>query len=310
MVVVKALLVILTLVFSLALVYLCTVSMTRYVFIPIQYQSLQKHNPRSDKELTPISSAVFYGMVRDGMPGIKNTVQNMIHLSAFFVRAEFCIMEDGSTDGTREYLDSIASNNKKFHIVDGKPETKYYEKSCKNRGPGRIHKYASLRNQQHKIIVDKFGDLDFCVLMDMDNVSAINLMQFQNAVDKLQQDSTIDAISGYNRTCSVFKHPFKTILYDTYAYEDDHVHQNNMVHDPESKKSSYIWSSPKPIFEHFPKVISNFGGCCIYRNSEKFKNNYYAVEDIQDDKCLCEHVGFNRRLDSVHIGFDSFFYNE
>jgi hypothetical protein len=305
---------------SLLFVLIITVRQNNFV-IPKMIASIDESNSKLPIDLKKNGrNSVFYGMVKNGMPGIKKAKKNIISLAFFFEMSKFVILEDGSTDGTREFLEEWQTQDTRLKIVDGdsikaQKASNVFQKKLffdKNKGPKRIAKYCVLRNQLQtevvKIAQDKFENRNVFVSMDLDQNLSIDKFNFFTSLTAMETDELIVASSAHGLTVK-----FGVVhLYDTYAFVDDHIQKHDLYLN-DFKKFNYINSLQ--LDDKTRNVISNFGGLSIYRNTERFRNNYYSV-DFHDElrsRCMCEHVGFHRRLKASNkskhlILFKTFFY--
>jgi hypothetical protein len=310
-----------------SLIYLVVIVYTRNVFVPRYHKKLSDRDKILPADLGTVGRrAIFYGMVRDGLPGLIKTQKSLCDLARFFEEVKFTILENGSSDGTREFLEKWSSTDERVNIVNGNGEKAQRDvetfltqlpNSNVYRGPGRIARYVCLRNQLHssvkEIILEGKFSPTHCIATDLDQYRTIDENGFYSSLKLMDTNQDVTACSAYGRTTSAWKMPFSTYLYDSYAYHDKWLE----VNDPDKKcgmKSRHIWNSKIDVTKKPHEVLSNFGGVCIYRPSEQFLNNYYAVENINQEQglCDCEHVGFHRRLtknsaSKLLITFESFF---
>jgi hypothetical protein len=309
------------------LVYLVLVVFSRNVFVPKYHNKLRLRTKLlPDNIVSTGRKAIFYGMVRDGVPGILSNKKQLISLARFFEEVVFVILENGSVDSTRQFLDAWASSDNRVHIVNGDGElaqrsVNTYSSSVPNshldRGPKRIARYVCLRNQLHTSVKDiilsgKFVPT-YCIATDLDQERTIDEHGFYSSLQLMDDDQDVVTCSAYGRTMSLWKIPMSTYLYDSYAYHDQWL-EDNVTDRSCHNKGLYVWNRKIDVTNQYCKVLSNFGGMCIYRPSEQFLNNYYAVENIDHKRglCDCEHVGFHKRLTKNSssrflITFDSFF---
>ena len=247
-------------------------------------------------------------------------------MSRFFSDYRVIILEDGSQDGTREFIEKWRQEDDRVTIVDGDTEeaqravalfSSVVPKSDYWKGPKRIARYASLRNQLHSAIKNSVLDSTFepsCfVCMDMDQNVTIDEKGFYDSLLKMEEDSNVVACTAYGKTAKPWQIPLTTYLYDSYAFLDEWLIHNNADR-MDKVKPKHIWYEKIDVKnKKFHQVVSNFGGLSIYKNTQEFMNNFYAVENIYNNRCDCEHVGFHKRLQAGNpqskllIGFETFF---
>jgi hypothetical protein len=311
-----------------ALIYLVVVVYSKYIFVPHMHKLLANRAKQLPAQIdTAGRTAIFYGMCRDAMPNLGKSKKNIISLSRFFDDCRFVILENGSTDGTREFLEEWKKENKHVTIVDGDGEeaqrainlfAKAVPKSDRWKGPKRIARYASLRNQLHAAVKDMVLSGKFepshCVCLDLDQNVSLDEKGFYDSLQKMAEDISVVAISAYGKTVQPWSLPLTSYLYDSYAFLDKWLIEKNADR-RDHIKGKHIWREKIDVSgDKFHQVVSNFGGMSIYRKTQEFMNNFYAVENIdKEGRCSCEHVGFNKRLQTgrddakLLIGFETFF---
>ena len=267
-------------------------------------------------------TAIIYGMCRNAMPGLGSAKKNFIELSRYFEDVRFVVMEDSSTDGTKEFLTCWAQEDNRLQLVAGdsvqaKESCTVFQHVKKSAfSPSRISRYAYLRNQLHKVVVTiartSFATTHF-VSSDMDQIRTIDQYGFWNAMNIMDSDQQVIAVSALGKRISKWK-PCTTTIYDTYAFSDKFIQHHNMESN-QASKAKYIKSLGLNSRTNLI-VDSNFGGLCIYRATNSFCNNFYTVDVIpntNEQVCLCEHTGFHRRLHAESpkakftISFDTMF---
>jgi hypothetical protein len=312
----------LLLIVFLVMIYTTSLLYQNYYTVPCLIQKINAQKSKLPVDLMSTGKRViFYGMVRDGMPGIQKAKENLLSLSRFFEHAIFIILEDSSTDGTREFLNDWSTQDERLTIVDGDFEKAHiYSKSFKDstkysfdkdKGPQRIGKYVVFRNQLHATVVERaesFLPTSF-VSLDLDQHLYIDEFAFWESLQLMESNKDIVVTSAHGKTSG-----FRFIrLYDTYAFSDENIEKRNLnIHD--FKKSIYVFLLHIKA-ENKLDVISNFGGLCIYRNTPQFLENYYSIEGFDKNytRCLCEHIPFHKRLkkgneNAKHlISFETYF---
>lgn len=314
-----------------ALIYLFVVVYSKFIFVPNMHKRLENRSKQLPEKIDTVGRvAILYGMCRNAMPNLKKSKTNIISLSRFFDNCKFVILENGSTDGTREFLEEWRKADDRVKIIDGDGEAAQHvinmfsnavPNSDRWKGPKRIARYASLRNQLHAAVknVVLSGELDpsHFICLDLDQNVSVDEKGFYSAMQKMSTDASVVAISAYGKTVQPWSLPLTSYLYDSYAFLDEWLVANGADR-RDQIKSKHIWREKIDVSgDKFHQVVSNFGGMSIYRKTQEFMNNFYAVENIDDKgRCDCEHVGFNKRLQAgrddakLLIGFETFFDNQ
>ena len=300
--------------------YLSLLLLTYYVIAPQEHERLARQV--IDPDVPPLDhGVVIYGMVKDGMPGLRRSLENVLDIAAMYQDYRVVILENDSTDKSREVLDELASKDPRVRIVDGDAElaqkaVEQYSRSNYARSPWRISRIAAFRNQLHKEAVkvaaeefpDDAGRIHF-VSVDLDQHRTINMCEFQAAVNKQSETpDTIVASSALGRTISPWI-PLHTFSYDSFAF---------LKTDDKPGENEVYFYMPGAKLKPGYKVQSNFGGVAVYSDSQAFRDNFYEVDLLQADHSVCEHVGFHARLFADEggtkvpkehvIGFDTFFH--
>lgn len=312
---------------SFILIYLIAVVYSKCVYVPNMHKQLENRAKNLPAKINTVGrKAIFYGMCRNAMPNLKKVKNNIIILSKFFTECKFIILENGSIDDTREFIEQWRDEDDRMTIVNGDGEeakraVDLFAKAVPNsdpwKGPKRIARYASLRNQLHgtvknMVLSGKFDPSHF-ICLDLDQNVTIDEKGFYDSLQKMAEDVNVVACTAYGKTTKPWKIPLTSYIYDTYAFLDDWLVNNGT----DRNKTKHIWSEKINVTnKNFHQVISNFGGLSIYRNTQEFMDNFYAVENIEKNKCDCEHIGFHKRLQvgqknaQLLIGFETFFDNQ
>jgi hypothetical protein len=313
-------------------IYLLLIFYCNFSFIPSIHSKLKKRSKELPLKINIEGrTAVFYGMVQNGMPNFQISKKNMINLSSkFFSDCRFVILENDSKDGTREFLEKWKNEDDRVTIINGdgksaKRDVDMFKKSVqisnREKGPIRIARYVNLRNQLHNSVKHIILSSDFkpshCICLDMDQNVTLDEKGFYDSLEKMADDKSVIACTAYGKTVKPWTVPFTLYLYDSYAFLDNWLVKNgtDLRND---MKCRHIFREKINVSDgKFHQCISNFGGFSVYRTTKEFINNYYAVENIdKKGRCDCEHIGFNKRLQAgcsnakLLIAFETFFDNQ
>ena len=306
-----------------AVVYVVLAMLSKYVYVPNQHARLQRRRVKKEDADTKRGVAVFYGMCRNAMPGLETMLHNIQTLSRFFDDYCIVVLENGSTDGTRECLHEW-TKTMKLNILDGddtRPTVAHFAQSVPNsdtyRGPVRIARYVALRNQLHTAVVETAQNMSatHCVCMDLDQNVSVDEHAFYQSLQLMEDDPLVAVCTAHGKTSSPWVKPFQSYMYDTYAFLDTWLlrtrnNRNNAVKLKHIQNRDINVGGGGGGGGSGTRVLSNFGGMAVYRYTDAFAHNFYSVDNIdyETGMCDCEHVGFHKRLqNTVMIAFETFF---
>ena len=299
---------------AMVMVYFILVAYTAKIYAPQRHRQLAARLPNPEK----VGTAIIYGMVRDGMPQLTRSLENMQEVASLYQSVRFVILENGSVDGTREALEAWRAVDDRVVLIDGdytaanasvdeqrtkEPLGQTSTRGDRSRGPVRIARYVVFRNQLHRAVLAQINtlahdDLQF-VSMDLDQNRTIDLQALQLSATSMRADPSLAVSSALGHVVCKFA-ILTSFLYDSYAYCNVNGSAAYFQH-----HSGSAIGTP---------VRSNFGGMAIYRDSDAFRTNFYSLDQDPDvaSQVLCEHIGFHDRLlvaksTNRHIlGFETF----
>lgn len=145
---------------------------------------------------------------------LQKTIENL--LSIKYEKYEIIIVNDGSTDGTSEYLDKI--NNKKLTVI-----------TQENAGVSRARNNGMLRAKgDYLIFVDDDDELDITALKKLNEIIENNNMP------------EIVRFSGFASNCEGEKTRIKYIKEEV-IYSGNNKKINKMLFSPAHKIDCYVW---------------------------------------------------------------------
>ena len=246
------------------------------------------------------SSVCVCARARDCAPALQHNLPFIDRLCARFKRAHVVVVENDSTDGTKDALRTWAA---------GRPEiTLFLEdfgtKTVPDAVPGgvnpsysrhRIEKLASYRNRylEH---ASALSGLDYLVVIDLDLFS----IDIDGIADAFGQTIPWDAQFANGRISDPCRPELEDFFWDTYAVWElgDESPQT------ESKIASY-WTKLSPLRPGMPlfAVQSAFGGLGIYR-WPAVSGHRYGVQDNGDARveAIGEHTYLHRSMSAGRHG--------
>ena len=229
---------------------------------------------------------VIAGCAQTIAPYIASIFKNMYMITKLFKEYKIIIFENNSTDDTHQLLSHYQKKDSNCILLS--------EKKLPIPSRFHAHRVAYCRNKLLERIHESFGEYDYMVMMDMDDVCAslLQIVHFKN----IFKNSTWDAVS-FN----------KSPYYDLWALRYTPFHHNfrNLSNNPK-RYNYYRHCLEEDIAKRLKKksmisVLSAFGGFAIYkipkiknckydaRNRDIFISRIYYAED-------CEHVAFHHQM--------------
>tara|TARA_B100001093_G_scaffold234355_1_gene224745 strand:+ start:55 stop:948 length:894 start_codon:yes stop_codon:yes gene_type:complete len=257
-------------------------------------------------------NVIFAGCARDCSEFLPKTLNNIKHYSSLFRQSYSIVIENGSSDTTKEILKENQSKNDIYLFCDEF-----------NKLFNRTQRLESARNLIIKTIKqnENIANCDLFILMDLDDIGTyrINDNDILNAINFLFSEKNIagvfaNQLGGYydmwslrdKKYCDVdiWAEVFKLLMKNK-----NYSEQITRKHLEEAEKiilDKYTLSFNR---DHSPiQVKSAFGGFGIYKmnsvleNSEKYKGSQILKITTKDKKNVtmnyqkCEHVNFNEGL--------------
>lgn len=261
---------------------------------------------------------IFAGCAKNCEKYLLKTLENIEFYSLLFKESYQIIIENGSSDKTREILNSNKKSNCYYLFEDQLEEF-----------DNRVLRLENARN----IIIDKIKsdpkliDCDLLILMDFDDIGNYQI-KHENIIKSLEFLFSKNSIAG------VFANQLGT-YYDMWALRDEKYCKNDfwvevlqkiclkiLPHEQLTQlicdeiKKEYIDNKTYSFNETLEpiKVNSAFGGFGIYKiinvlkNKKKYKGSQFIDLKFKDNTTKkinfqrCEHVNFNLGL--VEQGYE------
>ena len=223
--------------------------------------------------------ACFVGLARDIAGVLPLSIERIEQTARHFADWSAIVLENDSTDGTKELLSEWAYRQRDHVIVEmsdnGKPHLHGFEQA-------RTEAMAGYRNRCRELVEKHCGDCDYVIVVDLDAWGGWSTHGVMNGIG--WHERLPDA--GCMASTSLFKH-------DAYRIGQDSVwcHYDNWAYRcygwaPRLGPWFTFWLPPPG---HPPlEVNSAFGGLGIYKTAA-YLSSEYSGED-------CEHVPFHARM--------------
>lgn len=227
------------------------------------------------------AKVVFVGMARQ-IGGILPVTLSRIADFGKHVREITCvIVENDSTDSTKEVLAKFASENPKSVVVDssdnGRPHLRGFEAK-------RVEAYAEYRNRGRELAKKHFGDADYVIVVDLDAWGGWSTHGLINGIGWHERIKDAACMAS----TSLFQHPGNIVdgqrpwcHYDQWAFR---------WHGWRSRIEPWFTFWLPPPGAHPVLVNSAFGAAAVYKAEPYFACKYASIDgDI-------EHVGLHREM--------------
>jgi hypothetical protein len=244
--------------------------------------------------LIPQTKIVFLAAARNAMVGLPFFLSNLTRIKKLYPNTRLVVIENDSTDGTREYLESHFSSVLEteiiipnFQLEKGSPTS--------GRGFSRVNRMCQLRNQLLTYVTDKD---DFVVCIDPDWNICIEALKFRAAITHLEKNK--DKVAG---CFPLFMHhepkfPFIDLYFDTYAFKSKEFKNPGENMQEKFKLVMKKWPKDTEI-----EVDSAFGTFGIYHRTDIKNIKYFPMvesdlgttnKEQMYSKTRCEHIAFNQ----------------
>lgn len=238
---------------------------------------------------------VVCGLARDCLGNLRRNWKSLEHAAADLAELHWIIVENDSTDGTREWLERRAEEDPCVHVI-GKPirRPSIPESSGSTARPWfsfrRIGLMASLRNQYLDHLETLGGPEKFDALLVVDfDVRELPAARLRWWLGNLSVDAAVTAFGTY------WRHVFRKGFYDVFAFAEEN--------DPEPLCDPWIQNRRAILYERFRNaaenvpVLSNFNGLALYPATLLSGARYDALPNADPEvECLCEHIAFHRKI--------------
>ena len=146
------------------------------------------------------SKVVFVGMARQIGGILPMTLSRISDLSKHFKSTCVVVVENDSTDSTKEVLSAFAADNPGRVVVDskdnGRPHLHGFE-------PSRVQAYAEYRNRGRELALEHFGDADYVIVVDFDAWGGWSAHGLINGIGWLERIKDAACMAS----TSLFQHP-------------------------------------------------------------------------------------------------------
>ena len=252
------------------------------------------------------TTIIICGIVRNAERGLKRNIPTINRLCERFGNYHIIMVENDSTDNTKEILQQWAKSQKNIHILlNDYHTTTIPDKKEVTANPffsrKRIEKMAQYRNIYLDYIAQNVLRGDYIMVVDLD-VYSIDL---EGVISSFTTTCEWDAVTanGYSRS---FSSRFRKRYHDAYA-----LTELGMELVPQTEETinlaRYKWAFIKRKSSFIP-VFSAFGGLAIYRY-EALNNIRYEVLKNDDVRVevRCEHFSLYKQMSAA--GFNKVFIN-
>lgn len=225
-------------------------------------------------------------LAKDCRINLERNIPEIERLAHYFKETDIIIVENDSTDGTVELIDSwIADSN--ISIIRINPSTRL-------EGLSRIEKMVILRNEYLKYCKEKIPNCDYAMVIDAD-LFQFNHRQILEQIMYAPEDWS--ALLAYGQ----FFYPFfgRTInlrYYDLFAYVPYGSTDNRFT--TKELFSNYHLLKKQMKQKKYVECNSGFGGIGLYKYKAFVNSLYSTVENPKrpDLPFICEHVLFNEQI--------------
>jgi len=248
-------------------------------------------------EYAPKQKIIITTMVRDVIKNIPAIISKAEKVGSLFADYRILIVENNSTDGTREALLAWSSKNPRVTVLGcgvNAPSCSLTFANNKTIGHeinrGRIDKMTHLRNIYLDYIKNtpELHDFEYTMMWDLDIVGIAYIDGISNSIGHFVTRKDVDVITAYG----IYRWGYITVYYDTYAHldlgEEELDVKNKTAHDIEKGFGIKCKRG-----EDLIPINSGFGGLTIYRTSVLLRPEVtYTVSPGENIEC--EHVRLHR----------------
>lgn len=227
------------------------------------------------------AKVVIVGMGRDIADILPTSIERLEAIARHFGDWAAVIVENDSTDGTKEILAAWAERHPDRVTIDskdiGRPRLRGFEGD-------RVRAYAEYRNTYRKIAAELHPDADYILAVDLDPIGGWSPHGILNGIGWLQRVPDAACMAS----TSIFQHPqiqrdgqAVWAHYDQWAFRAYGYAQRF--------DAWFLFWLPPPGAPPV-EVYSSFGACAIYRAKPFFDCQYVSINgDI-------EHVGLHKAM--------------
>lgn len=278
-----------------------TTSLSLYTppFFGISNREKLEHYTKLGYKYAPTQKIIIATMVRDvinNIPAIKSKAEK---IGGLFSDYRVLIVENNSTDGTREALLAWSKSNPKVIIlgcgVNAKTCNLTFAKA-KTIGHGvdrnRIDKMTHLRNIYLDYVKNNtvLYDFDYTMIWDLDIVGIAYVDGIANSIGHFMTRKEVKVLTSYG----IYRWGYLTLYYDTYAHLDLNEKELDLKKKSEHDIKKGLGIKTKRG-DDLIEITSGFGGMSIYRTNvlldDKVRYTLSPGENIE-----CEHVRLHKSI--------------
>ena len=264
-------------------------------WFPIVNEKVYKIKVDSGTLYAKTQKIVIAGLLRNCRENIPTIIKRVERLGETFKDYRVLIVENDSSDGTRQALLAWAKKNSKVTILGcGRNSQRCFLRLPPTQGHSvdrkRIEKMAYLRNIYLKEVRLRFSDFDYLAVWDMDIIGSVYLDGIFNTMSYFKTEPDLTAMCAYG----IYQWGPLRLYYDTYATleKGDNFHiQTKLLHDLYKGISMQFQRGEPPV-----PVLSCFSGFTIYKLSALSGQYGTTPKDDPTKNLECEHVYFHRQL--------------
>lgn len=223
------------------------------------------------------STVVFAGCARNCGPVLRANLWRIEQMGSAFSKWAAVIVENDSTDGTKECLDdwAMAGGQRTIvHMDNGRPHLHGFERE-------RMQAMAEYRNACLYVIRDQHPRADYVVVLDLDTWGGYGgLLSGIRELNCNRQAVAMASVSLFQ--ARMHGHDLHWLHYDQFAFR---------WFDWSRRLDSWFPAWRPPVGAHPLRVRSAFGGMAVYKAGPLLACDYTAVDGD------CEHVGLHRQMD-------------
>lgn len=266
----------------------------------------------TNPEKLPIKLLIV-GLAKDILPQLKMNMEYLLEIGKNFERCKFVIVENDSTDGTTEYLQSIQSDTIK--VLSFKADMP----GAMSQGSNDLRRFQIMAFWRNKYIEEirkpEYDDFTHVLISDLDHSVGTSFEHVKTCFERADWDMV--SANGTNSVHGAFEiglyfRLFKQGYYDTLAYRD--VNFSRVAQSGQTEKalpiSKYRTEKKTDVFKlrtpfvdstriDWMPVTSAFGGMTIYRKEALVSCTYGAYD--------CEHIAIHDEM--IEKGFSRMFIN-
>lgn len=243
-------------------------------------------------------SVVICSLLRDAEDKIDDLKKRVEKMGELFRSYRVLIVENDSSDRTREKLLEWAAENPRVTILGcGENVRKCELKLPKTEGHSVYHKRIQKMSKLRNIYLDyisssNLASADYVIVWDMDILGSVYLDGVLNSLGYLEENSNMQAMCAYG----IYSWGPFTVYYDTYAHQEEGDEFNIELKYPLDMYNGLFTRYARG--EPPKKVKSCFSGFTIYRASDLSGARYGQPDETN---LRCEHSMLHDSLSGVYM---------